>query len=108
MPPHHTPLIHNLLLAGAVMGWVVAIGGLAYAQRCVTAAMGPKSIMSPRTFTQLLVGCVAWLVALLVLVGSLGLMFLGGHGSRALTLAAVISGIQLLPIALLFGAAWLK
>jgi len=108
MQSPHTPLVHQLLLAGAVMGWVLAIGGLAYAHWFVTSAMGRKSIMSPRTFTQLLVVCVAWLVALLVLVVALGLMFLSGHESRSLTLAAVISGIQLLPIALMFGAAWLK
>jgi hypothetical protein len=108
MPSPPTPLVHHLLLTGAVMGWVLAIGGLAYAHWFVTSAMGPRSIMSPRTFTQLLVVSVAWLVALLVLVGSLGMMFLGGHESRALTLAAVISGIQMLPIVLLFGVAWLE
>ena len=105
----HGPLPHRLLLAIAVLGWFVAIGGLVYARLFVSDVVAPKAVMSAQTFTGVFAIGVGLLVAALGFVGSLVLLLFSSQQSGTLLLAVAISGVYALPsTALLIYASYFK
>lgn len=99
MPLFESPLSHRLLLALAILSWLVVIGGLLYAHFFVSAAMGPRTVMSSQAFTGVLVIGVGFLAAAVSFTGALLVVLFSSQQSSALHLAAVVSGIYVLPSA---------
>jgi hypothetical protein len=91
-------MLHQLLLALAVLGWAVLIGGSVYARFFVSDVAGPMAIKSPEAFTQILGFTVGWLVSAFAFAGSVLAVLFSSQQSGSLTSAAVVSGIYFFPV----------
>jgi hypothetical protein len=101
----HSSLSHRLLLAVASLAWLLAIGGFIYAALFTSQAVGPKSVMSPRTFTTVLALWAGWLVAAVAFAGSLLVLLAPPRRSPTIVWSARISGALFLPGAALLAYA---
>ena len=90
---------HRLLLALAGLAWLLAIGGLAYAWLFVSDAVGPKSVMSSRTFTTIMAFWAGWWVAAAAFAVSSLSLASPSRRSPAMVWSAGISGAFFLPVA---------
>ena len=89
--------LHFALLALALSSWVVAGGGLLYAELFISKAVGPTDVMSRHTATSLMVVGVAWLTAAAALALSLLLIAIRSQRSRAVAASAIVAGLYVVP-----------
>jgi hypothetical protein len=88
---------HRVLLVLAGVGWFLSVGGFAYAWLFTSDAVGPKSVMSSRTFTTLLAFWAGWWVAAAAFAVSLLALTVPSRRSPAMVWSARISGALFLP-----------
>lgn len=89
------PLVHYLLLALAGAAWVVALGGVVYAEAFVSDAVGPLDVMSRRTATGVVLITAGWVVAAAAF--ALSLLALRWQRTRVIILSTLVSGAYVLP-----------
>ena len=90
------PLVHYLLLALAGAAWVVALGGVVYAEAFVSDAVGPLDVMSRRTATGVVLITAGWVVAAAAFALSL-LRAAVAANARNTYLSTLVSGAYVLP-----------
>jgi len=91
----------RLLLVGAVVAWVIGVGGYLFARVFRPEATMLTATMSPSTFASVTWVFVGWWLAIAVF--SLSLVALATSRSARTTalLAALVSGVYAVPIAVL-------